>query len=61
LPDRPRRVMTVLLSDPAIDYHEMSTLLRMPIGSIGPTRARTLSRLSRDSRLCAMRAADRAA
>lgn len=61
LPDRPRRMMTVLLADPAIDYHEISALLRVPIGSIGPTRARSLSRLSRNGRLCALHHADRAA
>jgi len=35
--------------------------LSVPIGSIGPTRARTLSRLSRNGRLCALHRADRAA
>jgi RNA polymerase sigma factor (sigma-70 family) len=61
LPDRPRRMMTVLLADPAIDYSEISKLLSVPIGSIGPTRARSLSRLSRDGRLCALHRADIAA
>jgi RNA polymerase sigma factor (sigma-70 family) len=61
LPDRPRRVMTMLLCDPAIEYHEISTLLSVPIGSIGPTRARSLSRLSRNGRLCALHRAGLAA
>jgi len=61
LPDRPRRVMTVMLADPGIDYHEISALLRLPVGSIGPTRARSLSRLSRNGRLCALHHAERAA
>ena len=61
LPDRPRRMMTVLLADPAIDYNEISKLLSVPIGSIGPTRARSLSRLSRNGRLCALHRAGVAA
>ena len=61
LPDRPRRVMTVLLADPAIDYSEISALLSVPVGSIGPTRARSLTRLSRNGRLCALHRADIAA
>jgi transposase len=35
----------MLMDDPAPSYAEISAALRMPIGSIGPTRARALQRL----------------
>jgi len=34
-----------LLADKEKDYQQISSLLSMPVGSIGPTRARSLSRL----------------
>lgn len=50
----PRRELLVLLStDPPTPYDEISRLLDMPVGSIGPTRARALAQL-RETR--AMRA-----
>jgi hypothetical protein len=33
------------VADPPISYREISRLLDIPIGSIGPTRARCLERL----------------
>jgi len=45
LPERCQRLLRVLLADPAPSYDEVSTLLDMPIGSIGPTRARCLQNL----------------
>ncbi len=45
LPARDRRLLRVLMADPAPSYAEISAALRMPIGSIGPTRARALERL----------------
>jgi RNA polymerase sigma factor (sigma-70 family) len=45
LPDRQRRVLTVLAAQPSLDYEQIGGLLQMPIGSIGPTRARGLARL----------------
>jgi RNA polymerase sigma factor (sigma-70 family) len=45
LPSRHRRLMTLIATEPAMDYQQLSTALRMPIGSIGPTRARSLRRL----------------
>jgi RNA polymerase sigma factor (sigma-70 family) len=51
LPERHRRLMTMLVSDPAPDYEELSTVLAMPIGSIGSLRARSLARLQRHPEL----------
>jgi RNA polymerase sigma factor (sigma-70 family) len=46
LPPRQRRLMVLLATAPP-DYREISATLDMPIGSIGPTRARSLERLRR--------------
>jgi RNA polymerase sigma factor (sigma-70 family) len=48
LPERHRRLMTVLIARPTLDYGQVGELLSMPVGSIGPIRARSLMRLSRD-------------
>jgi RNA polymerase sigma factor (sigma-70 family) len=48
LPHRHRRLVAILFADPAPSYEEISRTLGMPIGSIGPTRARILARLRRD-------------
>jgi RNA polymerase sigma factor (sigma-70 family) len=45
LNDRCRLLLRILLADPAPPYLEVSAALDMPIGSIGPTRARCLDRL----------------
>lgn len=45
LGDRCRRLLRVLMADPPPSYEEVSVALEMPIGSIGPTRARCLQRL----------------
>jgi RNA polymerase sigma factor (sigma-70 family) len=45
LPERHRRLMTVLATRPALDYREIGRLLDMPVGSIGPIRMRCLVRL----------------
>ena len=45
LPAGCRTLLRVLLSDPAPSYAEVSENLEMPIGSIGPRRARCLERL----------------
>lgn len=51
LPERHRRLMTALLADPGRDYQQLSRALDMPVGSIGPIRARCLRRLGRDPAL----------
>ena len=47
LPCRQRRLLTMLLHEPSITYTELAEQLDMPIGSIGPTRARALSAVRR--------------
>jgi RNA polymerase sigma factor (sigma-70 family) len=48
LPERDRALLRLLVADPAPSYEEISAALEMPIGSIGPTRARSLERLRRE-------------
>ncbi|HEV2753269.1 MAG TPA: sigma-70 family RNA polymerase sigma factor, partial [Solirubrobacteraceae bacterium] len=45
LGDRDRSLLRMLMADPAPSYEEIGAALGMPIGSIGPTRARALQRL----------------
>jgi RNA polymerase sigma factor (sigma-70 family) len=47
LDDRCRHLLRMLVADPAPSYEEVGAALDMPIGSIGPTRARCLDRLRR--------------
>jgi RNA polymerase sigma factor (sigma-70 family) len=42
LPARSRKLLTLLMTSPANSYGEVSKALGMPLGSIGPTRARSL-------------------
>jgi RNA polymerase sigma factor (sigma-70 family) len=48
LPTRSRRLLTLLMESPAPSYGQVSAELNMPVGSIGPTRARSLSMLRRE-------------
>lgn len=63
LPARQRAVILHLAADPAPSYSEIAEMTGMPIGSIGPTRARALARLrlqlDRDDDLVARHAATR--
>jgi RNA polymerase sigma factor (sigma-70 family) len=43
-----RALLRMLIADPAPTYEEISATLEMPVGSIGPTRARSLDRLRRE-------------
>lgn len=45
LPESRRELLLLLLHDPPIPYQQISTLLGIPVGSIGPTRARALDQL----------------
>ena len=45
LPDRHRNLLLLLLADPPVPYGEISERLQIPIGSIGPNRARALQKL----------------
>jgi RNA polymerase sigma factor (sigma-70 family) len=54
LPRRQRHLMRMLLREPDAPYTQVSAVLGMPIGSIGPTRARALERLRQDARLSSL-------
>ena len=51
LPARQRRVMALLLMTPSPSHWRVAEQTGMPIGSIGPTRARALARLRDDRQL----------
>lgn len=55
LPELGRALLRVLSADPAPSYAEVAAALDMPIGSIGPTRARSLERLRRSPHLAQRR------
>jgi RNA polymerase sigma factor (sigma-70 family) len=57
LPERQRELMRLLIERPELSYEDVSRQLAMPIGSIGPTRARSLERMRRTGRLQALQAA----
>jgi RNA polymerase sigma factor (sigma-70 family) len=49
LPSRDRALLGLLIADPPLSYEQIGTAMDMPTGSIGPTRARCLSRLRRET------------
>jgi RNA polymerase sigma factor (sigma-70 family) len=49
LPSRQRELLLLLVADPPPSYAEISRRTGIPVGSIGPTRARALERLRRTS------------
>jgi RNA polymerase sigma factor (sigma-70 family) len=51
LPEHQRRLMQELFADEPAGYEAISRRLDIPVGSIGPTRARAIERLRRDERL----------
>ena len=57
---RHRELLTLLLTDPPVSYAEISQRLDIPIGAIGPTRARALQRLRRSPALASLLAAEKA-
>lgn len=48
---RQRDLLVLLLEDPPLSYDEISRMLGIPMGSIGPTRARCLEALRRTAAL----------
>jgi RNA polymerase sigma factor (sigma-70 family) len=58
LPPRCRQLLSMLISDPPYTYAEISTTLGIPMGSIGPQRARCLDRLRRSDALIALGAGE---
>ncbi|MBD3927458.1 sigma-70 family RNA polymerase sigma factor [Nocardioides cavernae] len=45
LPEQQKQLLQLLHASPALSYQELSKLTGMPVGSIGPTRARILAKL----------------
>ncbi len=58
LPPRCQRLLGMLMSDPPHSYAEISATLDIPVGSIGPQRARCLGRLRRCPALIALAEGD---
>ena len=54
LPQRCQQLLSMFLSDPPHSYAEIHAELDIPVGSIGPQRARCLDRLRRSSALAAL-------
>ena len=54
LPPARRDLLLLLLADPPLQYSEISARLGIPVGSIGPTRARALDQLRRNPALRAL-------
>jgi RNA polymerase sigma factor (sigma-70 family) len=48
LPLPSQRLLSLLVADPPVPYAEISARLGIPVGSIGPSRSRSLDRLRRD-------------
>ena len=53
LAPRCRELLSMLITDPPLSYAEISATLQIPVGSIGPQRARCLERLRRSRPLSA--------
>ena len=51
LPVHERRLVALLLREPDLTYQEVSAMLSIPKGSIGPTRGRCIARLRGDRHL----------
>jgi RNA polymerase sigma factor (sigma-70 family) len=54
LPPADQRLIAMLTVDPPTPYAEISARLGIPVGSIGPTRARCLARLRRHRAIIAL-------
>lgn len=54
LPPAWQALAALLVADPPLSYTQISTRLGIPVGSIGPTRARILERLRQDPALVAL-------
>lgn len=55
-----RELLLILLTDPPVPYADISERLGIPIGSIGPTRARALEQLRNTAALRALSGGQRA-
>jgi len=54
LPPSGQRLIALLIEDPPVPYAEISARLGIPVGSIGPTRARYLAKLRRHPAFAAL-------
>jgi RNA polymerase sigma factor (sigma-70 family) len=54
LPPTHRRLLTTLMTAPSPAYADVARELDMPVGSIGPTRARGIDRLRRNPEIAAL-------
>jgi RNA polymerase sigma factor (sigma-70 family) len=54
LPARDRELLALLFCDPPKSYREISATLGIPVGSIGPSRARCLARVRRTPAIAAL-------
>ena len=58
LPPRCQQLLSMLISDPPHSYTEINAKTGIPVGSIGPQRARCLERMRRSSALAALGGGD---
>ena len=54
LPPRCQQLIGLLLEDPPVPYADISARLGIPVGSIGPNRARCLDRVRRHPAIAAL-------
>lgn len=54
LPPKCQQLMALLIEDPPVPYAEISARLCIPVGSIGPSRARCLEKLRHDPVIAAL-------
>jgi RNA polymerase sigma factor (sigma-70 family) len=54
LPPRYQQLLAMLISDPPCSYAQISATLQIPVGSIGPQRARCLERLRKSNALAGL-------
>ncbi|TDP89914.1 RNA polymerase sigma factor [Labedaea rhizosphaerae] len=59
LPERDQDLLSMLFADPPVSYKEISSTLGIPVGAIGPTRARCLTRARRTPAVAALAGAER--
>ena len=59
LPRRDRQLLALLFCDPPKSYREISATLGIPVGSIGPSRARCMARVRNTPAIAALLAGDR--
>jgi RNA polymerase sigma factor (sigma-70 family) len=58
LPPQRRELLELLMTEPPISYDQISAMLGIPKGSIGPTRARALEQLRHTGAIRTLSSAD---